>query len=449
MAAAGCDPRGIATFLHYFDRLSDGADGLIPESAIEPIAEIPSLDSLRRAHSGPPAAVALDKTVVIKLNGGLGTSMGLDGPKSLLRVRGAKSFLDIAIGRVLDLRQSTGARLPLVFMNSQATEQATLKELERQPAIEVDLVTHFLQSQIPRLDAHSLEPVTWPAKPQLEWCPPGHGDVYLSLATSGLLREMRQKGYRYAFISNSDNLGAVCDSAVVSWMEAEEIPFVAEQCARTPADRKGGHLAHLKGEPGLILRETAQTPGPPDARHGTFNINNIYVDLDAINELLEANNFLVPLSLIVNQKNVVAGDASTPRIVQLETAMASLISHFPEARAVLVPRDRFLPVKTTDDLLLVRSDKYDLDADFQLRLRRPPATLVTLDREYYAMLDGFEERFAEGPPSLLDCTTLTVEGDVTFGAAVTLRGDVAIRNRSPSRATVPGGSVIEGELLLD
>ena len=117
--------------------------------------------------------------VVIKLNGGLATTMGLQEPKSLVQARDGRSFLDIIIGQTLALRPRYGVRLPLVLMNSDATWAATERALQRHPEIVHEgLAPDFLQSMIPKLDADSLGPVSWPKTPELEWCPPGHGDVY-------------------------------------------------------------------------------------------------------------------------------------------------------------------------------------------------------------------------------------------------------------------------------
>ena len=76
-------------------------------------------------------------------------------------------------------------------MNSFATRDDTLAALERYPELPVDdLPLDFVQSKVPKLREDDLEPVEWPADPALEWAPPGHGDVYTSLATSGMLERL-------------------------------------------------------------------------------------------------------------------------------------------------------------------------------------------------------------------------------------------------------------------
>src|SRR5438105_1204399 len=82
---------------------------------------------------------------------------------------------------------------------------------------------------------------------ELEWCPPGHGDIYTALVTSGMLDALLDAGYEHAFVSNSDNLGAVLDPRILAWFAAERIPFLMEVADRTEADRKGGHIAQRPG----------------------------------------------------------------------------------------------------------------------------------------------------------------------------------------------------------
>jgi UTP--glucose-1-phosphate uridylyltransferase len=133
--------------------------------------------------------------------------------------------------------------------------------------------------------------------------------------------------------------------------------------------------------------------------------------------------------------------------VQLETAMGAALSLFERAVAVRVPRRRFSPVKTSDDLLAVRSDAYVLDDDWRITLRpsRTSPPTVALDSRFFKLIDDFEARFKYGPPSLARCVALTVEGDVWFGTDVEIRGAVTIATDG-ERAVVPSGTVVEEDL---
>jgi UTP--glucose-1-phosphate uridylyltransferase len=443
MRADGLPEDAVETFALYEAELREGETGVLPESEIEPLDDLPDATELPDSDGS-----ALGKAVVLKLNGGLGTSMGMTKAKSLLEVKEGLSFLDIIVRQVMHLRERhAGAALPLVFMNSFATRDDTLAALRRYPDVQVgDLPLEFMQGRVPKLLENSFEPVEWKADPSLEWAPPGHGDVYSSLRTSGMLERLLDEGYRYLFLSNSDNLGAVLEPRILDWFASEGFPFLAEATDRTESDRKGGHLARRRDDGRLVLRETAQTPDEDVesfediSRHRYFNCNNIWVDLEALDRTLDERDGVLGLPMIVNRKTVDPGDSSSPAVVQLETAMGAAVGVFEGAAAIRVPRARFAPVKKTDDLLVVRSDAYELAEDFTVQLARERAPVVSLDSDYYKLLRDFEQRFSGGAPSLVDCERLTVEGDVSFGSDVKVRGEVTVRG--PRR--VEDGELLEG-----
>ncbi|HET9736820.1 MAG TPA: UTP--glucose-1-phosphate uridylyltransferase [Solirubrobacteraceae bacterium] len=443
MRREGLPEPAIATFEHYYRQLVEGETGMLPESSIEPVEDVQDLESL------PEGDAPLDEAVVIKLNGGLGTSMGMTRAKSLIEAKDGMSFLDVIARQVLELRRRSGARLPLVLMNSFATRDDSLEALDRE--VSADVAPDFVQHKEPKLRADDLTPVEWPDDPSQEWCPPGHGDLYTALLTSGMLDALLERGYRYAFVSNSDNLGAVLEPRVLAWMAREQIPFVMEVTDRTEADRKGGHIAARPESEGggYLLRETAQTPKEDLAalqdigRHRYVNTNNLWIDLEALASLMREREGVLGLPLIVNRKTVDPGDSSTPEVLQLETAMGAAVGVFDGARPVRVPRSRFSPVKTTEDLLALRSDAYVLGDDAQVVLapeRDGTPPVVDLDSSYYKLLRDFDARFPAGAPSLVGCERLAVEDDVTFGRDVVVRGVVTVRG---PRA-VDDGAVLEG-----
>src|SRR3954465_6660223 len=389
----------VQAFADAYERLREGETGVLAESEIAPVDEVPDADELPGGDD--TAGGAIDRAVVIKLNGGLGTSMGMTGPKSLVEAKDGLTFLDVIVRQVLGLRECTGARVPLVLMNSFSTRDASLEALARHPEIVSDVPLDFLQNKVPKLRADDLEPAEWPDDPGLEWAPPGHGDLYAALVPSGMLDALLEHGYRYAFVSNADNLGAVLEPRILAWMASEAVPFVMEVADRTAADRKGGHIATRRDGGGLVLREIAQTPDEDvDAfqdteRHRFFNTNTLWVDLEALRGLLDEREGVLGLPMIVNRKTVDPSDKGSPAVIQLETAMGAAIDVFEGARALRVPRQRFIPVKTTDDLLVVRSDAYDLDGESRLQLAggRSAAPLVKLDPEHYKLVGQFDERF--------------------------------------------------------
>jgi UTP--glucose-1-phosphate uridylyltransferase len=449
MQAAGLSQTFIDNFQYYYAQLVDGATGYIARDEARPVHELPAYATLDATFQQAGTS-ALPHTVVLKLNGGLGTSMGMDGPKSLLPVKEGLSFLDIIVRQNLHLRATTGAHVPLLLMNSFATHAASLAALTQHPDFTQEIPVDFLQHMEPKVWKDSLLPATWPQDADKEWCPPGHGDIYTALVDSGMLQTLLGAGYEYAFVSNADNLGAVLDLAILGFFAEQRIPFLLEVAERTAADRKGGHLARSSSGQ-LILRESAQCPPDEEAefqdihRYCYFNTNNLWLNLRALADLLAAQHGILGLPLIRNEKPIDPGDPTTPRVYQLETAMGSAISIFAGAQALCVPRSRFVPVKKNSDLLVLMSDAYRLNADFTLTLAEeldgtPP--VVTLDDRYYLLHAAMRARFPAGTPSLRGCTQLTVKGDVTFGADITVVGVVTIEVPEGETYHIAGGSTL-------
>jgi UTP--glucose-1-phosphate uridylyltransferase len=447
MRQAGQHEEAIRSFRSAYERLAAGESTVIRSSDLEPASDVPRLEELPEVAEGS----ALERCAVIKLNGGLATTMGLKQPKSLVEVRDGRTFLDIIIAQALALRQRYGVQLPVLLMDSEATQGDTLRALESHPELRIEgLEPDFLQSMIPKLGADTRAPVDWPANPSLEWCPPGHGDVYGALRRSGMLAALLERGIRYAMISNSDNLGATLDPRIAGYLAQEEVPFLMEVVEGTEAERKGGHIARRRADGQLVLRETAQTPPEDeesfrDFRHWRYyNTNNLWVDLEVLARMLQERQGVLELPLIVNRKTVDPRDSSSPAVLQLESAMGAAIGTFSGARLLCVPRTRFAPVKTTDDLLVLRSDVYRVAEDEHVEPipeRRGNLPYVELDKRYYKLLDDFESRFPGGAPSLREAERLLVEGDVTFEAGVVVRGAVELSARQPTR--VASGTVLE------
>ncbi len=452
MAAEGVDPVAIEVFSHYYRLVERGETGMVPEDSIEPL-DMEALADLEVPDE--TGSRALGETVVIKLNGGLGTSMGMARAKSLLPVRSGAdvdagtTFLDVIARQVLSLRRRHGARLPLMFMNSFRTREDTLAALAAYDDLATDeLPLDFLQNKEPKLRADDLTPVVWPDDPSLEWCPPGHGDLYTALRGQGLLDAMLDAGYRRVFVSNSDNLGAVPDPRVAGWFAASGAPFAIEAVRRTPSDRKGGHFAIRRSDGRIVLRETAQTL-PEDlaaladlGRHRFASTNNLWFDLEAMGAELDRRDGVLGLSLIKNVKTVDPADSSSPEVVQIESAMGAAIEVFEGSRTIEVGRDRFVPVKTTNDLAVLRSDCYRLDEDAVLHQVPSQLPFVDLSKEF-KLVSGFEQRFPDGVPSLKDATSLRVEGDWTFEAGVVVVGDVRLGpDGAPGR--IEAGTRLEG-----
>lgn len=448
MAAEKLPPVVIETFRYYYRQLTAGHSGYISEKDILPVDSLPDAEKFGREYS-QSGGEAVSKTVIIKLNGGLGTSMGLNRAKSLIEVKDGLNFLDIIA------RQAINSRTPLVLMNSFVTRDDSLEILDRYPGLgEFGIARDFVQHKIPKIRQDNLQPAKWSGQPTLEWCPPGHGDIYLALHTSGILADMIGAGYEYAFISNADNLGACLDEDILGYFVKQGLAFLMEVADRTGMDRKGGHLARTP-DGRWILRESGQcleqdVENFQDInRHKFFNTNNLWLNLKELQHSLIARDYILGLPLICNSKNIDPRDTNSIPVYQLETAMGSAISVFDRSEAVRVPRTRFAPVKTTNDLFIIRSDAYGLSENFRLTPAGPVSgrlPMIELDKTYYRLIDDFEDRFAGGVPSILDCRKLTVTGDIKFGNNIKIEGEVTLTNQSETQALIEDNTVISEDI---
>ncbi len=412
----------IDTFSEYYKALVGGETGKLGKSMITAPAEsnVVEYESL---NNGNPED--LQKLAVVKLNGGLGTSMGLTKAKSLLPVKGELNFLDIIANQILVQRKKYEKKIPLLFMNSFNTSEDTLNYISKYSDLKVDdCPLDFVQNKFPKIKADDFDVFE---DEENGWNPPGHGDIYMSFALTGLIDQLLEQGYEYAFVSNSDNLGAVIDVSILSYMKDNGVPFLMEVCKRTEMDKKGGHLAEDK-EGKLILREVAQCPEDETEEfqninlYKYFNTNNIWIDLKALKaKFVETDNVML-LPLIVNPKKVGETD-----VIQLETAMGAAINLFKGAQALVVPRTRFAPVKKTNDLLTVWSDFYTLTEDYTFVPVSGRAPVVSLDSRYYKTVEQLQEHFPAKTVSLKDCTRLHVSGEVSFANPVVFTGNVDIK----------------------
>jgi UTP--glucose-1-phosphate uridylyltransferase len=378
--------------------------------------------------------------------------MGLEGAKSMLPVRRHKArqmrFLDIILGQVLTARKRLEVPLPLTFMNSFRTSADTKRVLNRTKAFEQhDIPVEIIQHIEPKILADNGEPVDFPDNRDLEWCPPGHGDVFSTIHESGLLEALEEQGIEYLFISNSDNLGARPSRTLAGHFAESGSSFMVEVAKRTNADRKGGHIVVDKHSGQLLLREMSQVrPGDKRAatnikKHPYFNTNSIWVRVDALKKKLDEYDGVLPLPVICNDKTVDPSDPDSPAVIQLETAMGSAINLFDDATCIEVDRMRFLPVKTTDDLLIMRSDRFHLTDSFEMEDGNYIFPNVELDERYYKNINDFNERFPYSVPSLAAANSVTIKGDWTFGQNVSMFGDAVLEDLGyPSY--VPNGEYV-------
>ena len=154
MEAEGIAASAISAFESTFKSLVSGNTGMIPESTISPAPDLINSDDIGVA----PDTSLLSKTVICKLNGGLGTGMGLDKAKSLLKVKGEDTFLDLTAKQILKMRSETGTKVKFMLMNSFSTSADTLAFFnEKYPTLACEDGLEMLQNKVPKLDATTLE----------------------------------------------------------------------------------------------------------------------------------------------------------------------------------------------------------------------------------------------------------------------------------------------------
>lgn len=384
----------------------------------------------------------LSKLAVLKLNGGLGTTMGCIGPKSAIEIKDGDNFLDLCVKQIDTLQKKYDAEVPFILMNSFNTEKKTNRMLRRYKNIRT-----FSQSVFPRISANSLLPIDISLGKHSLY-PPGHGDIFNSLKDSGMLDELLKEGREYLFVSNIDNLAATVDFNILNYVIENDVDFLMEVTNKTRADIKGGTLIEMDDK--LSLLEIAQVPSNKKTEFTSvrkfkiFNTNSVWINLKKLKSLLKEKKII--LDVIENKKKINGIDEP---VIQLETAMGAAIKYFPKAVGMIVPRSRFLPVKTCSDLFLIRSNIYNERNGFlSLSPRRmfttPP--LIKLLGNMYKDIESFDKMF-KTIPDILELDHLTVSGNIKFGRNITLKGTVIIIADDESVINIPDGAILDDNIL--
>ena len=420
-------------FYHNLNKFLSKNYSFIKSSDINPLDKTDETYNENNLEELEKLLSEIRKVAVIKLNGGLGTSMGLNLPKSQLIVKSNMNFLEITCNQISQFREKYNVQVPLIFMNSFNTDLDTLKNLEKIKFRNHDLPISFIENKSPKisktisLNEIELKPASYPQNPELEWAPPGHADIYPSLYESGLLQELISKGYEYLFISNVDNLGAILNLYIFEKFLSLNSDFLMEVALRTENDKKGGHVA-LKDNK-LVLREVAQTSKEDELdfqdfhKYKFFNTNSIWIKSAALKNLMDKNNGVLDLPVIINEKNINPLDPDSEKIIQLETAMGSAISLFENAKTILVPSKRFIPVKNTNNLLYLLSDLVLMNSEFELSPLK--SIKIDLNPAFYKNVADFFERFLV-IPSLRNCTKFEVKSNRYFKNYEVFSGDVLL-----------------------
>ncbi len=379
----------------------------------------------------------LAKTVIIKLNGGRSTTMGGEVPKGILQCKGELSYLDIVAKQILAIKEKMGVQVKLCLMNSFFTHEQSMEKMAKYDFP----VLSFIQSKAPRLNPSTLTPVN--TFENEVWAPPGHGDLYQSLDSSGIRAGLIEQGYKWAFVSNMDNLAATLEPWILGLIQSKGIDFLLEVTKRTQVDRKGGTLVVRDGKVDLL--EIAQVA--PDhlqefmdiSRFRVFNTNNLWLDLEKVDPLS------MDMPIIQNRKVI-----HNTEMLQLETAMGAAIGSFERSRGLLVGRDRFFPTKKAEDLFVVQSDACVLDDMFRLQpnpLRPdhlPMRPWVKFEDDFIKSALEIPRRFDDmATVSLLEAEYFEVSGNVFFERDVKIKGRVVIKGTEGKELRIEKGSILE------
>jgi len=426
-------PLAQKTFLYNYEKLLSNNSGFILSQSIDPLSKTDAeLVYQNPLYFSNEIIEKLKKVVVIKLNGGLGTSMGMKGAKSQLKVKETLNFIDICVKQIEVIRSISSVSVPLIFMNSFNTQEETEASLKKLNFENNNLPTFFIENKIPKLKKDlngNYTPAAFPENPSLEWAPPGHADIYPALYENNLLNQFLEKGYEYIFVSNVDNLGASLDFEILEKVFNLNSPFVMEVANRTEDDKKGGHLAVDKNSKNYILRESAQVTSSDTEdfqdyhKYKFFNTNSIWIKIQDLIDLMKNTNGILNIPIIINKKNINPLDSNSEEIIQLESAMGSAISLFKNAKTILVPSERFIPVKNTSNLLYLRSDLVSLDKNY--RLKPLKNIKIELNPMFYKNISDFENRI-KVVPSLINATFVKINSEVIFDKPIEISGSYEV-----------------------
>lgn len=428
------NPSELDEFYRLYERFINTRHNKIKWEKIEsPRGKIIQYSELGDCEADP--SDILSKLAVLKLNGGLGTTMGCVGPKSGIKVRDGMNFIDMIMRQLTHLNKKHGCNVPLILMNSFNTDERTHK-LTRN----YDNIKTFKQSMFPRISAENFMPIAADT-----YYPPGHGDLFYSLEKSGMLDELLSEGKEYLFVSNVDNLAATVDLQILGYFAKNDLDFCMEVTDKTRADVKGGTLINY--EDALTLLEIAQVPAEKKSEFTSirkfkiFNTNSVWLNLKAVKATMRDR---FELEIIQNTKMV-----NEEMVIQLETALGAAVKYFEKNCGIVVPRSRFLPVKACSDLFLLESNLYtERNGSLSINPARvvEHQPIVKLLGKNFSKIQEYENSFA-GMPDIVDLDILTVSGNVNFGKKVVLRGIVIIVAAEGCQINIPDGSILEDKIL--
>ena len=260
-------------------------------------------------------------------------------------VREGRSFLGLAVDNARQVAADAGGRIPILLMNSFATDAATKQHFTENenfgaPADDIEHFTQFVQlrmtekGELFRLDSGELAPFG-----------PGHGDFAPAIRASGCLQRFLEAGGKYVFVRNVDNLGALADPAVLGHHIRSGKQITCELAPKVDGDVGGA--PYLYRDRVQLVEQIRYPEGFDASVVDVFNCNTITFSADALTDPIELGRYFV-------QKNVEGRKA-----VQIEHLIGEMTAHLPTNYLKILrdgPHSRFLPIKKPDELQTLRPE---------------------------------------------------------------------------------------------
>lgn len=363
-------------------------------------AQVFPYESLQPVPEGLSEKVLLEKLVIVKFNGSLGTRIGFSGPKCTMEIGGGLTCLDLIINQIEDLNAKYGCNIPLLLLNAGSAHRGVLKFLEKHPNKNIHCVP---QSSL-HLDSFSNSSAKGQDNED-EMNSFNLAEVVLPLVNSGKLGELSSQGKEFILMLGSDNLAQVVDLKILYHMMENDIGFCLEVMP------KSSEIEESKQS-----QNEEDTPIPTTKKNWKF-VDTVWMGIQSIENILEG------------------------RAAEENLTISKLFdNHF----SLSVPKSRYLPVEATSDLFLLQSDLYTLSEGTVTRntARENPTDPSIELGPLFKTVNDFQERF-KSIPSIIGLDSLKVAGDVSFGTGITLKGKVNIHARPGTRIEIPDGAVLE------
>ena len=431
-----------------------------PEDDFDLCDEIPDIDQ----NEFLQCKKQLSELIILQFNGGTGIEMGYSGPKSAMALgkqipqdsgKADDEFVDNPLSCILQhihlTNKAWGVDIPLFLLNSPATHDATVKLLEKSPYHEKVRVFHLIQTIFPVCDDQNLKPIPDSTADLSGWYPTGSGEAFKLIIESPAYQRLKNEGKKYLFMSNIENLGRAIEPKILNYFATSQSSACLEVTDRLSVDSYGGILVQHQNTNEIGIIEVNQIPYQMRDNFSAidypyYNTNNIWVKLDALEACFRDKEPETNL-------HIKAAYVGKVRGLRIENPASQTVFAMDDVRILVVPRSRYVKIVNTEDLLAIQSNIYNLEHGvIQMNKARVPATTPMIklgdavSKQYFKLIHEYQKRI-KSIPNCLELEHLTISGDVTLGANVTLKGTVIIVAEKGSRIDIPNGTTLENKIV--